>query len=275
MLICKICGYEHETMISPSHLKKHNISGKEYKEKFPSSILRIQTEKSKAKMSKSKRGIIPWNKGIACSIEQKKKISKTQKRKFKSGENIHWNTGLKHPEETKKKISEKCKEYRLTPEQKYKWEMSMSRYRNSDKYVPPFKGKKHSKLSKEKISNIVKQNYTGIRQTMEEKGIWTPIEKLPEFVKYKRDVWKLTNNVVHLIPNFNAIKRGRCSLIEDTYQVDHNYSIVEGFLEDVAPEIIAHPENLSFIPWRENLKKWTKSSISLKELLDKINKYKL
>lgn len=275
MLICKICGYEHETMISPSHLKKHNISGKEYKEKFPGSILRVQTEKSKAKMSKAKRGIIPWNKGIACSIEQKRKISETKKKKFASGEIIHWNTGLKHSKETKEKISKKCKEYRLTPEQKYKWEMSMSRYRNSDKYVPPFKGKKHSKLSKEKISNIVKQNYTGIRQTMEEKGIWTPIEKLPEFVKYKRDVWKLTNNVVHLIPNFNAIKRGRCSLIEDTYQVDHNYSIVEGFLEDVAPEIIAHPENLSFIPWRENLKKWTKSSISLKELLDKINKYKL
>lgn len=275
MLICKICGYEHETMISPSHLKKHNISGKEYKEKFPSSILRIQTEKSKAKMSKSKRGIIPWNKGVACSIEQKKKISETKKKKFASGEIIHWNTGLKHSRETKEKISKKCKEYRLTPEQKNNQQIAIKKYINSPDYKNAMSGKKFTDKQKQNLKNAMNKAKHKIRQTMEEKGIWTPIEKLPEFVKYKRDVWKLTNNVVHLIPNFNAIKRGRCSLIEDTYQVDHNYSIVEGFLEDVAPEIIAHPENLSFIPWRENLKKWTKSSISLKELLDKINKYKL
>lgn len=273
MLICKICGYTHETMISPSHLKMHNITGKEYKEKYPGSILRIQTETSKAKMSKSKRGLNPWNKGVSCSNEQKNKISETQKRKFKSGEIIHWNTGLKHSEETKKKISEKCKEYRLTPEQKKKQSIAICRYINSPNYKNAMKGKKFTKEQKENLSRAMINARDKIRKTMEENGIWTPIEKLPEFVKYKREIWKLTNKNVHLIPNYDASKRGRCSLKEQTYQVDHNYSILEGFIDGVPVEIIAHPANLSFVPWQENLKKWHKSSISLKELKIKIKSF--
>lgn len=273
MLICKICGYEHETMISPSHLKKHNVTALEYKEVFPGSILRIQTEASKLKMSKSKKGKIPWNVGIACSKEQKTKISKTQKKKYQTGEIIHWNLNKKHSKETKKKISEKCKTYRMTPEQKQKYLEAMQNLSAMPNYINPMLGKKFTEKQKENLRNAMNTAKHKIRKMLEEKGYWTPIEKLPEFIKYKRDVWKLTNKNVHLISNYDSTKRGRCSLSKQTYQVNHNYSILEGFIDNISFEIIAHPANLSFIPWQENLKKWHRSSISLKDLELKIKSF--
>ena len=63
MLTCKIRGYEHPTMISPSHLKAHGVTGVEYKTKFPGSILRIQTLEAQAKIAASKAGSVPWNAG--------------------------------------------------------------------------------------------------------------------------------------------------------------------------------------------------------------------
>ena len=98
------------------------------------------------------------------------------------------------------------------------------------------------------------------------------MHKLSEFVRYKRAVWKETNKNVNQIPNYNASKRGRCSLTKDTYQVDHKFSIFEGFMESICPTIIGHVSNLEFLPWRENLKKWTKSSISKEELLAMVAK---
>ena len=56
MLKCAICGYEHEFMIAPTHIKKHGLTTLEYKQKFPESALRIQTEFSKNKISQNKKG---------------------------------------------------------------------------------------------------------------------------------------------------------------------------------------------------------------------------
>ena len=54
-------------------------------------------------MGKSHKSIIPWNKGIPHSEETRRKMSESQKKRFKKyGHNL---LGFKHSEETKKNMS--------------------------------------------------------------------------------------------------------------------------------------------------------------------------
>lgn len=152
MLICKICGYEHATMISASHLKKHGITGAEYKLKYPNSVLRIQSDASKKKISSAKLGAAPWNKNKLSSDEQKNKQSISMKEGYKSGRIIHFNTNKQLSEETKNKISISNKGQSLTPSQAAKHKAAINRIINSENYVPNMKGKTHTEDSKLKIS---------------------------------------------------------------------------------------------------------------------------
>lgn len=165
MLSCKICGYTHEIMISTPHLKKHGLTAKEYKEKFPGSVLRVFSEKTKAKMTESKIGKPAWNKGVAMSDCQKKNLSETVKQSYASGERKHWNIGKALSAETKKKISESNKNSSMTPEQYEKWKASVLKYRQSEHYIPPMLGKKLSENAKltirEKLSGD--KNYQFIK----------------------------------------------------------------------------------------------------------------
>ena len=116
------------------------------------------------KMSLSRKGYVPWNKGILTSEEVKQKISKRNKGK------IAWNKGVPQPEEIKKKISESLKGH--TPWNKGQKECfskeTLQKMSNSQmgkkgfwlgKERPeitgtknPFYGKKHSKKSLEIMS---------------------------------------------------------------------------------------------------------------------------
>lgn len=51
---------------------------------------------------------------------------------------------------------------------------------------------------------------------------------------------------------------------------DHMYSIVEGYKNNIPPEIIAHPANCMLMTHSENASKRTKCSITLDELKNKI-----
>jgi predicted DNA-binding protein YlxM (UPF0122 family) len=89
---------------------------------------------------------------------------------------------------------------------------------------------------------------------------------LPEQEKYRREVNKLTNQQpIHLLINYE--KRGVSGKI-GAYHLDHKYSILEGFKNNIKPEIIASLNNLVFIPWEENVIKRTKCSISKEELIN-------
>jgi hypothetical protein len=153
MLECRICGYTHEFMISNSHLKKHGITGKEYKEKFPDAKLRIQTESSKNKIAEKNKGKIPYNKGKEISEEQKEKQSSSMKAKFDSGVITHWNQGKTHSEETKRKISKTLTGRELSDEHIVSLKIANERYRLSEEFKPAMLGKSHSKESKLKMSN--------------------------------------------------------------------------------------------------------------------------
>jgi len=94
----------------------------------------------------------------------------------------------------------------------------------------------------------------------------TYLKNLPECKKYRLMVVKLTNKQpISLLENYE--KRG-VSGIDGAYCLDHKYSIFEGFKNDVKPEIIASLKNLVFIPWRDNVVKRTKCSITKEELIN-------
>ncbi len=91
------------------------------------------------------------------------------------------------------------------------------------------------------------------------------IQSLPAFKKYRKSVNRITKKQnIKELDNFD--KRGRCG-VSGAYQLDHKYSILEGFKTGVNPEIIGNIKNLEFIPWEVNLNKSHKCSITLKELL--------
>lgn len=84
--------------------------------------------------------------------------------------------------------------------------------------------------------------------------------------KYKSDVMKITRQQpIRELLNYD--KRG-VSGIEGSYHLDHKFSISEGFKNNISSDIIGNVKNLEFIPWDENLKKRTKCSITIKELIN-------
>lgn len=211
-----------------------------------------------------------WNKNIPMTEEQKKKQSASMIEGYESGRITHWNLGNTVSDEVKEKISNSCKNYKLTPEQKEKHLQAIRLWVSSEKYSPPMTGKPHTTQTKNLISVSVDKSLPEIRKNMEESGRWIPLAQLPEVQKYRRAVWKLTNAVAHKIPGYDESKRGLCSLTEDNWQIDHKLSITQGWLDGVSPEELSHVENLQFIPWRDNLAKWHRSSLTKEELLSNI-----
>ena len=94
------------------------------------------------------------------------------------------------------------------------------------------------------------------------------IESLSEYMKYRKEVLSITNKQkINTLIGYD--KRGTYKNNE-AYHLDHKYSIIEGFKNKISPEIIGEIKNLEFIPWKENLKKRTKCSITIKQLINNL-----
>lgn len=96
-------------MIHFKHIRQHGISTQEYKQLYPDSPMRIQTESSKKKAGQTKKGRPSKLKGQTKSDEHRKNLSKSLKDKYSSGEIKHWNLGKETPTHVKQKISESNK----------------------------------------------------------------------------------------------------------------------------------------------------------------------
>lgn len=90
------------------------------------------------------------------------------------------------------------------------------------------------------------------------------MKQLPKWKAYREQVRSITNQQpIHALENYE--KRGKAG-INGAYQIDHRYSVIEGFKNGIDPNIIGHITNLQMLPWRDNLKKKGSCSISLEEL---------
>jgi len=206
------------------------------------------------------------NKGVPASEQQRQKQSAAMKQLYASGELVHWNLGNRTPDEVRRKISEACAGLELTQEQRERHLEAIRLWVASPDYINPFRNAKLTEQHRDRVSAGVKQSQSKIRKSMEEAGHWLPLSEIPEVVKYRRRVWALTNSNTHLIEGYDESKRGLCSKTQDTWQVDHRVSIMQGWLDGATPEELAHPVNLRFVPWRENLAKWHRSELTLEQL---------
>jgi transposase len=92
------------------------------------------------------------------------------------------------------------------------------------------------------------------------------LELVNDFKKYKNNVMRITKKQpIHGLINYD--KRGN-SGISGAYHLDHKYSILEGFKNNVSPDLIGNIKNLEFITWEENIKKRTKCSININDLIN-------
>jgi hypothetical protein len=100
------------------------------------------------------------------------------------------------------------------------------------------------------------------------------IERQSEYKKYYKLVRNLTNkNLKKYSYLFSDLdKLGRCG-VDGAYQVDHIFSIKEGFIRDLPPSLISNPSNLNVIRWEDNLSKSDKSYFSLDELIINANNF--
>lgn len=144
---CMICNKEF-IQITPSHLKKHNLTIKEYREQYPDASL-----VSPDKKDVWKEGNIPWNKG----------------KPFMQGKN-HPLYG-KHPSETtRRKMSESrlqgIKEKRIVP-----WNKGLTKETSPEirRIAEEIRGTRWSKKDREKQSMITTQKSIHRKHTDEEK----------------------------------------------------------------------------------------------------------
>ncbi len=95
-----------------------------------------------------------------------------------------------------------------------------------------------------------------------------PNELLNEWQLYKRIVLKLTNRTYRKFKNEvnpKNYKRG----YNGCYQLDHIFSVYDGFKNHVPPFIISDNCNLRMLPFMKNMKKSRKSDITLNQLIEK------
>lgn len=87
---------------------------------------------------------------------------------------------------------------------------------------------------------------------------------MPEWKRYHYHVWSITEKSWKSKRGFidhYGHTRGRFD-----YHLDHQYSVKQGFEDNIPPEIIGHWTNLWLLPYKENLSKHANCSIT-KELL--------
>jgi len=206
--------------------------------------------------------------------------------------------------DTSKKINnKKCiycngktqKHGKLSGRQKYRCDICSKTFTNKtlidskkieDKYKMLEKLYLDEKLSTTEIGKLMNVSSTVIQRILQKLGVTRNVKEgvynykykdfdgdvikyidtLNKFNKYKRLVMNETNKQpIHLLLYYNL--RG-LNGTDGAYQLDHKYSIYEGFKNDIKPKLIGGINNLEFIPWEENLKKGISCSITLEELRD-------
>ncbi len=105
-----------------------------------------------------------------------------------------------------------------------------------------------------------------------QKTIYTE-QELKKLKEYRAYIIKLSNRVYnkHYIQiNPNKLKRSR-----HNYHLDHIYSVIDGFKNNVPPEVISNPNNLQMLSEHDNIAKLDRSDQTKQELYLRYYKYEL
>lgn len=100
-------------------------------------------------------------------------------------------------------------------------------------------------------------------------GSKIPDEELTEFRKYYNIVYHYTRKSIKKYKNIINPENKPIGRERGLYNIDHIYSIFDGFINKVDPNIIGSYINLQVIPWIMNLKKQRNSWISKESLIRK------
>lgn len=105
-------------------------------------------------------------------------------------------------------------------------------------------------------------------------GTMVPPELRAELQEYRRHVKNVTKrqNIDELE---NSEKRGTIGHKEDPYHIDHVFSVYDGFMLGIEPEVIGNISNLRFLPALENIKKRNQSDKTLEELFEDYEKQRI
>lgn len=213
-----------------------------------------QSEKLNRKCSKCGSG---WSKGQTKQTNESLAKMADSVSKANKG-NKPWNVGLTADTDDRvKRSSEKTKGYTHS-------ESAIDKIRNAS--ISHWKDTQYRELVIERVSEtLTEERIEQWRTKMENGGHFTPLTEKDEVEQYRQLVWYHTRkNDLNLLPN--SEKRGRLDEAEDAHHLDHIYSITNGYINKVEPEIIGSIHNLRFIPAMENQIKKTRSDISLKQL---------
>lgn len=142
---------------------------------------------------------------------------------------------------------------------------------------------------KEKMRRLYVKKYNNVFETLKEEGYVNfsltdelfnkiledeaKIEKFSEMFnfrnlnkkKYYKMVWFFTELNISLIKDSHLRSR--------EYHIDHIYSIIEGFKNNISPEIIGSVVNLRILERSENCSKKEKCDLTKDKLLEKYEKY--
>jgi len=244
--------YSEETLRKIRSPRK--TKGKTYEEIYGLEVAaKLKKERSK-RFKEIKKGTIPWNKGKTGifsdeTLEKMRKNSRYNLDDYK--EKYPMFIKIEKPKIRNDKIEVRCKECKI--------------------WFVPTKIQLYERLRRLKDPPTGHGNsYFFCSEECKNKSEYYWRQKDPnqleEFQSYNSLVYKYTrqtvNNFSHKITNLKL--RGN----KYNHELDHKYSIYEGFLNNIDPKIISHYKNLQVIPTKENRKKKFNSSISLKELLE-------
>ena len=245
----------------PAKRKEHSVRmEKEWED--PHS--RLNSDSCREKKSEANKGQIPWNKGKTdvYSEETLKRMSESNKltieqikekyKTFSSEEEMRYNPDK--PEE--KEIQVHCKNNNC-PNSKEKggWFIPTgSQFDGRRRELERPKGNDGGFFYCSQYCKDTCPCYRVINDPLQ----------LAEYQRYQKEVWKYTN--LSLKYNFNKIPnigfRGR----EYGYDLDHKFSIIDGFNNDIDPKTTGNWRNLKVIKTSDNRKKSRNSSIPLEEI---------
>jgi len=114
---------------------------------------------------------------------------------------------------------------------------------------------------------------TKMQQTMIDLGYWKSDDQLDHFEQYMKDVGRETERnyreFKHIINPKDLPRDGK------SFELDHRYSKMQGFIEKIPPEVIGHWVNLEMLPAEENNSKWISCSIEKDDLFEAYSRAKI